>query len=210
MIPLTDEEHRINRTPYFTYLLIAANILFFFMSNDITAEIFGVRAGDILSGQNLTTLITSMFLHGGLLHLLFNMWSLWIFGDNVEDDLGPVGYLALYFVSGIVGSYAFALFADPESIAIGASGAISGIMASYLILHPRNRVLTLIPIGFFITTMRINAPIFIGIWFLLQFVGFSTATDSGIAYSAHVGGFLAGLVLTMILKKPVTREFQAN
>jgi membrane associated rhomboid family serine protease len=129
------------------------------------------------------------------------MWSLWIFGDNVEDDLGIIGYLFLYFASGIVGSMTFALFApDPAALAIGASGAISGVMGAYLILHPRNRVLTLVPLGIIFTTIRINAPIFIGLWFLLQFVGFTVAGETSIAYSAHVGGFLVGLILALILR----------
>jgi membrane associated rhomboid family serine protease len=201
MIPLSDEEFKPHRTPIITYLLIAINILAFIFILPEEAEVYGVRAGDILSGNNLITLITSTFLHGGFLHILFNMWSLWIFGDNVEDDLGIIGYLFLYFASGVVGGVAFALFAaDPAALAIGASGAISGVMGAYLILHPRNRVLTLVPLGIIFTTMRINAPIFIGLWFLLQFVGFTIAGETGIAYSAHVGGFLVGLVLALILK----------
>jgi membrane associated rhomboid family serine protease len=201
MIPLTDEEVRPNRTPIITYLLIAANIILFFMASESDINIYGLRAGDVLRGENLTSIITSMFLHGGILHLLFNLWSLWIFGDNVEDDLGIIGYLLLYFASGIAGGYAFAIFSDPDTIAIGASGAISGVMAAYLVLHPKNRVLTLVPVGFYLTTMRINAPIFIGIWFFLQFLGFAGSAEDGVAYSAHVGGFLAGLLIAFLLKK---------
>lgn len=201
MIPLSDEEFKPHRTPIITYLLIAVNILAFIFILPEEAEVYGVRAGDILSGNNLITLITSTFLHGGFLHLLFNMWSLWIFGDNVEDDLGLIGYLFLYFASGIAGGLAFSLFAtDPSALAVGASGAISGVMAAYLILHPRNRVLTLVPLGIIFTTIRINAPIFIGLWFLLQFVGFTVVGETGVAYSAHVGGFIVGLILALILK----------
>jgi membrane associated rhomboid family serine protease len=200
MIPLTDEEVRANRTPYLTYLLIALNNAAFFWATEADIELYGLRASELLSGANLLNVLTSMFLHGGLLHLLFNVWSLWIFGDNVEDDLGPIGYLALYFASGIAGGLAFAFFSPPESIAIGASGAISGVMAAYLILHPRNRVLTLIPLGFVMTTARISAPVFIAIWFFLQFLGFAAGTDSGLAYSAHIGGFVAGLIIALILK----------
>ncbi len=205
MIPLSDEEVLPNhKTPIITYLLIAANVIFFFMSVPLDAEVYGVRAGDIISGRHLETLITSLFLHANLLHIIFNLWSLWIFGDNVEADLGVVGYLLLYFAAGVVGSYAFAVFSSPDSVAIGASGAISGVMAAYLILHPKNRVLTLVPLGFFFTTLRINAPIFIGIWFLLQFLGFA-AGGSEIAYAAHIGGFLTGLVLAFLFKPTIRR-----
>lgn len=206
MIPLNDEELKPHRTPIVTYILIVLNVAVFFLSAPEDAEIYGIRAGDVLSGNNPITLITSMFLHGSFLHILFNMWSLWIFGDNVEDDLGPIGYLFLYFASGIAGGLTFAFFAaDPWVIAIGASGAISGVMGAYLILHPRNRVLTLIPLGIIFTTVRINAPIFIGLWFLLQFVGFTATGETDISYSAHVGGFLIGLVLALILKPRVPK-----
>jgi membrane associated rhomboid family serine protease len=201
MIPLSDEELRPHGTPYITYILIAVNIAAFFLTVPEDADVYGIRAGDILAGDNLLTLLTSMFLHVSILHLLFNMWSLWIFGDNVEEDLGPLGYLFLYFASGIAGGVAFAAFAgDPTVVAIGASGAISGVMGAYLVLHPRNRVLTLVPLGIIFTTVRINAPIFIGLWFLIQFAGFAVAGESGVAYSAHVGGFLAGLVLALMLR----------
>jgi membrane associated rhomboid family serine protease len=204
MIPLTDEESKPNRGPaIITYLLIAANVFFFATASDSDIEAFGLVAGNLLAGESLITLFTSLFLHGGFFHLLFNIWSLWIFGDNVEDDLGPAGYLGLYFLSGIAGSYAFAFFANPQDLAIGASGAISGIMGAYLILHPRNRVLTLVPVGFFITTLRINAPIFIGLWLLLQFAGFTATEETGVAYSAHIGGFVTGLVLAYLLKPKV-------
>jgi membrane associated rhomboid family serine protease len=210
MIPLTDEETRPNRTPYLTILLIAVNVWFFVTAREVDLDDFGLTAGSIVAGENLVTLFTSMFLHGGFFHLLFNIWSLWIFGDNVEEDLGPAGYLGLYFLSGIAGGYAFAFFAaDPGHVAIGASGAISGIMGAYLILHPKNRILTLVPAGFFLTTLRINAPIFIGIWFLVQFAGFYLAAETGIAYSAHVGGFLAGVVLAYFLKPSIENKTSA-
>jgi membrane associated rhomboid family serine protease len=201
MIPLSDDELRPHTTPIVTFVLIFLNVWIFLTVSPEAADIYGVRVGDILGGTNLITLITSVFLHGGFLHILFNMWSLWIFGDNVEDDLGAFGYLFLYLVSGIAGGVVFALFApDPNAIAIGASGAISGVMAAYLILHPRNRVLTLVPLGIIFTTIRIKAPIFIGLWFLLQFAGFALAGESGVAYSAHVGGFIAGLIIAFLLK----------
>ena len=201
MIPLYDEEHKTHPFPIITVLLIAINVYVFFTStSQAVVDEFGLHAGSLLAGRGLTDLVTSMFLHGGFLHLLFNMWSLWIFGDNVEGDLGKIKYIILYFASGIVGSYLFAVFADPSSIAIGASGAIAGVMGAYLILHPKNRINTLIPLGFFLTTARIPATIFIGLWFLLQFFGFYGG-NSAVAYSAHIGGFVAGLILAVLLRE---------
>ncbi|HYE22548.1 MAG TPA: rhomboid family intramembrane serine protease [Verrucomicrobiae bacterium] len=209
MIPLSDQEHRPNKFPIITVLLIAINVYFFLTVNPASIELYALNVSDFLAGRNLITLITSMFLHAGWLHIIFNMWSLWIFGDNVEDDLGMIGYLLLYFVSGIVGSLAFVfLTSDPNAAAVGASGAIAGVMGAYLVLHPRNRVLALIPIGPFLTTARIGAPAFILMWFAIQFIGlyFLSSIDS-IAYSAHIGGFLTGLVLSLLLRKRPTYAY---
>jgi membrane associated rhomboid family serine protease len=208
VIPLTDEEYKTNRFPVITVLIIAANIYFFVATTEATFNSYALNAAELLSGQNLMTLITSMFLHAGWLHIIFNMWSLWIFGDNVEDDLGFLGYLLLYFLSGVAGGFAFAFLAqDPiNSSAVGASGAIAGVMGAYLVLHPRNRVLTLIPIGPFITTARITAPVFIILWFIIQFAGLYLAGADGIAYSAHVGGFITGLILSLLFRKNTTDQ----
>lgn len=208
MIPLTDGTNKPTRFPIVTVILIAINTYLFFSSNDATINSYSLHAGSLLAGQGLGNLVTSMFLHGSILHLLFNMWSLWIFGDNVEDDLGKFRYIALYFTSGIAGSYLFALFADPSASAIGASGAIAGIMGAYLVLRPKNRILALIPIGFFVTTARIRAPIFILLWFALQFVGFYLGGDS-VAYAAHIGGFVTGLFLCLILRRRTAQAVYA-
>jgi membrane associated rhomboid family serine protease len=201
MIPLSDDAPRLKTTPLVTYLLILSNIVIYFVASETHYDLYSLRAGDIMSGVNLLTLVTSTFLHLGFFHLLFNMWSLWIFGDNVEDDLGTLSYIFLYLTAGITGGIVFALTANqPDYFAVGASGAISGIMGAYLVMHHRNRVLTLIPLGIIFTTIKINAPIFIGLWFLIQFAGFSLAADSGVAYSAHVGGFVTGVVLAFLLK----------
>jgi membrane associated rhomboid family serine protease len=150
------------------------------------------------------TLLTCMFLHGGWLHFLGNAWFLHIFGDNVEDRLGHLGYLFFYLFTGIASS-AIHIFSDPGSTipTIGASGAISGVMGAYLFLYPKARILTIVPIFFLIQTLILPAPIFLGIWFLFQFAqGVLPVTSmeaGGVAVWAHIGGFVAGLILAMLL-----------
>lgn len=148
------------------------------------------------------TIITCMFLHGGLLHFAGNMWFLHIFGDNVEDRLGHSLYLLLYLGTGIVAGLAH-LFSDPSSTipTIGASGAIAGVMGAYILLYPKAMVETLIPLPILFTTFSVPAPIFLGVWFLIQVAQGMTADNSGggVAWWAHAGGFVAGLGLAMLL-----------
>ena len=147
------------------------------------------------------TIFTSMFMHGGWLHIIFNMLFLWIFGNNVEEAMGRVKYLLFYLLAGIVALYAqVALSPDSTLPTLGASGAIAGVLGAYALLHPRARVLTLIFIVFFVTLVEIPAWIMLGIWFILQFVPAigqvatpDVAGGGGVAYFAHVGGFLFGL-----------------
>jgi len=148
------------------------------------------------------TVFTSMFMHGGILHIAFNMLFLWIFGNNVEDSMGRPRFLLFYLAAGIVASYAQALLdANATEPAIGASGAIAGVLGGYLLLYPRARVLTLVIIIFFVTVIEIPAVIMLGIWFALQFLPAIgqlatpdvSTTGGGIAYFAHIGGFLFGL-----------------
>jgi hypothetical protein len=156
------------------------------------------------SFQQVIALLSFMFLHGGVWHLLGNMWSLYIFGDNVEDRLGPFRYLLFYLLSGWV-SGLFHLFLNWHSPVptIGASGAIAGVMGAYLILFPRSKILTLIPIFFIPYFIEIPAFFFLGLWFLLQFLGAagSDPQGGGIAWWAHVGGFVAGIALVKILER---------
>jgi hypothetical protein len=148
-------------------------------------------------------LITCMFLHGGFLHILGNMWFLWIFGGAVEDRLGPVSYLFFYFICGIGSGLAQALFSWGSSLpSIGASGAISGVLGAYVVFFPASRILTLVPLFVFFFTAQIPAIIFIGLWFVVQFLsGLSTlnaprgASMGGVAWWAHVGGFVLGALL---------------
>ena len=149
------------------------------------------------------TPLTCVFLHGSLMHLLGNMWFLYIFGDNVEDRLGHVGYLIFYLAAGCAASLAH-LVTNAESTipTVGASGAIAGVMGAYMLLYPRAVVLSLVPLGPIIQTMAIPAPFFLGIWFLLQVVSgvASTAEVAGVAWWAHIGGFALGFVVAAALR----------
>ncbi|MCS7105787.1 MAG: rhomboid family intramembrane serine protease [Candidatus Aenigmarchaeota archaeon] len=156
----------------------------------------------LFSFSSIATIFTSMFLHGGLDHIFGNMWYLWIFGDNVEDKLGKIKFLLLYFLSGIAATFLHYLTnLNSEVPAIGASGAISGILGSYFVLFPRERVLTRFGYAF----VRIPAFIVIGFWFFIQFlfgtISFLGGIGSGIAFFAHVGGFIFGFAFTFLLRK---------
>lgn len=168
----------------------------------------------------LLTLVTCMFLHGGWMHVIGNLWFLYIFGDNVEDRLGHVGYLLFYFACG-VGASAAHLFAGPTSTAptIGASGAIAGVMGAYFVLYPKAKVLAIIPIFFIIQMIVLPAPVFLGIWFLLQFLqgtwSITSAQGAGVAWWAHIGGFAVGVIIALLLKasdlaKPPVAEIRPH
>lgn len=223
LIPIRDENPT-RRFPIVTVSLIAINIIVFIYMIQLPSEAafssfisqFALFPKSIIEGmplpQNVNavtpvylTLITSMFLHGGLLHIAFNMLFLWIFGNNVEDVLGSVKFILFYLIAGIGGSF-MQIAIDPNSTIpnLGASGAISGVLAAYLVFFPNAKVLTLIPIVFFIEIVRLPAIILIGFWFLLQiFSGLLSigATGGGVAYFAHIGGFIAGLILAIIIPK---------
>lgn len=163
---------------------------------------------------NWLTLLTCIFLHGGWMHLIGNMWFLHIFGDNVEDRLGHVGYLIFYLLAGIAASLTH-LFTNMDSTVptIGASGAIAGVMGAYTLLYPKSVVLTLIPLGPIFQTFSIPAPFFLGIWFVMQlFQGLVISAEAGgVAWWAHIGGFVIGFVAAAILRavgetKPAVEE----
>jgi len=161
----------------------------------------------------LVTYFTSIFLHGGWLHIIGNMLFLWIFGDNVEDRMGHLAFLIFYLLCGFLAGITHTLLHAGSTIpSIGASGAIAGILGAYLILFPGARVLTLVFLGFFITTARIPAVLYLGLWFLIQFLsgtaamGASAAASQGVAWWAHVGGFVAGIVLLPFFAGRKTRR----
>jgi membrane associated rhomboid family serine protease len=150
------------------------------------------------------SLISSMFLHGGIAHLAFNMWSLWIFGDNVEEAFGKAGYLALYLVGGVVATIGYAVFNLESTIPlVGASGAIATVMGAYLVLFPTHRILSLV----FLFFVAVPAVVFIGFWFVGQF-GVDPA--SNVAWEAHVAGFAFGVVIALLLRVPLLRRLEAH
>ena len=161
------------------------------------------------------TLLTAMFMHGGWLHILGNMLYLWIFGDNIEDNFGHGKFALFYLICGLAASFA-QIAMDPSSPipSLGASGAIAGVLGAYLVMFPRNRVRNIVTLGFFITTIELPAIVVLGFWIVLQIISqytasFShTAQSGGVAYMAHIGGFVTGLLLSFILRNRQTRRDQ--
>lgn len=167
----------------------------------------------VTSGDLVVPLFTSMFMHGGWLHLIGNMMYLWIFGDNVEDRMGHGRYLIFYLLCGVGASMAHIWFnANSRVPSLGASGAIAGVLSGYLLLYPRARVLVLLPILVFYQTFEVPALFFLGFWFLQQFfygvasLGISSAQTGGVAWWAHIGGFVAGAVLLRLFAR---RRYQS-
>jgi membrane associated rhomboid family serine protease len=226
MIPLKDDTPRYS-TPIVTILLIATNTAVFlhqvslgprlgqklvFLYGVIPARIDAALAGHAQLGLALEPLLTSMFLHGGWLHLIGNMWFLWIFGDNVEDAFGHFGYLAFYLFCGIASGVVHTIANSGSRLpALGASGAIAGVMGAYIVLYPRAKVLTLVPLIIFFFTIRLPAFIILGYWFLLQFlngVGSLGVTEAGgVAWWAHIGGFALGALIAAQLKRPYRTSY---
>ncbi|HEU5310905.1 MAG TPA: rhomboid family intramembrane serine protease, partial [Candidatus Eisenbacteria bacterium] len=166
---------------------------------------YALESGRLPFMDLVTPFFSSMFLHGGWLHLIGNMWYLWIFGDNVEDALGPVGFLIFYLVTGLAAGVTHFVLQPESSIpTVGASGAISGVLAGYAVLFPRARVVTLVPLGFFIQLMELPAVVLLVIWVAIQalsgLVSFGVGQSGGVAWGAHVGGFVAGLVLVKLFR----------
>lgn len=208
MIPIGDDDSARRTTPVVTYALIAVNVLFFLVelsAGDAFIERWSVVPSRLLANPvaDFITIFTAMFMHAGWAHLLGNMLYLWIFGDNVEDRLGHFRYTVFYFLCGIAATFAQVLV-DPHSSVpnLGASGAIAGVLGAYLIMFPRGSVRVMMGRGI----IPMPALIVIGFWALLQFVsGFGAITTTeqtsggGVAYMAHVGGFVAGLVLAVLM-----------
>ncbi|MDR4510507.1 MAG: rhomboid family intramembrane serine protease [Nitrososphaeraceae archaeon] len=214
MFPIHDDNQRIHGRPYVNYFLISVNIIIFlwevivtdFFSNpDKIAQIFlnyGAVPNSVLEG-NFLSLITAMFLHGGVAHLIGNMVFLFIFGDNVEDKLGRIKYLILYIIWGILAGLIHSVYASSigsgDIPAVGASGAISGVLGAYLIMFPRAKIYTIIA-AFIITTVRVPAWAYIPFWFILQIIFNFLNPLGGVAYFAHIGGFLSGLATIFLIK----------
>jgi membrane associated rhomboid family serine protease len=227
MFPYHDENET-QRTPYVTFALIVACVLAWVLGQGAGSTLllaesvcnYGLIPGELTAslppgtpfpmgdrlvcltdpGRQLSNVVTSMFLHGSWMHLLGNMWFLWLFGNNIEDAMTRPRFIAFYLLSGL-GAALAQVMADPASgiPMVGASGAISGVMGAYLVLFPRVRVYTMVPLGFFITSMALPAWAMLIYWGFLQVAGGVTSIfaeqTGGVAFWAHVGGFLAGVVL---------------
>ena len=220
MFPIADD-NPVQRAPIITWALIVACVLVFlwqlslgrlgdqmiFALGVIPATLFGYAAlpPELALVPPWTTIFTSMFLHGGWLHLIGNMLYLWIFGNNVEDSMTRPRFLIFYFVCGVAAALTQSL-ASPHSEVpmVGASGAIAGVLGSYLIMHPRANVRVVIVIFFFIRIVNMPAMLVLGFWFIFQLlsgVAVPTSEDGGVAFWAHIGGFVAGVVLTPLFKR---------
>jgi len=214
MFPIGDDDSTRRTVPLVTYALIALNVLFFFVEQSggdafVMRWAFVPRRFSANPAVDFPTLFTSMFMHAGWLHLGGNMLYLWIFGDNVEDRFGHVGFTIFYLLCGLAASFAQLVFSLGSSVPnLGASGAIAGVLGAYILLFPQGSVRVLQGQQ----VVQMPALIVIGLWILLQFFSgigsiSNSAQSGGVAYMAHIGGFLAGLVLTFVLRG--TREVQA-
>ncbi|MEX0618529.1 MAG: rhomboid family intramembrane serine protease [Pseudohongiellaceae bacterium] len=232
MFPIRDDNPTFSK-PIATIFLIAVNVFAWVFLQGLGAVEpmamsvcrFGLIPGDLLGtlpdgtlvqvgpglgcrldgGPAWHTLVTSMFMHGGWLHLIGNMWFLWIFGDNVEDTMGHVRFVVFYVLCGLAAA-ALQLVAggDPAIPMVGASGAIGGVMGAYVLLYPRVHVYLLIFLGFFVTTVAVPAVFMLGYWFVVQLVGGVSASGvgGGVAFWAHIGGFVAGALLILVFRNP--------
>ncbi len=237
MFPISDDNPRIY-PPYATITLIVLNLAAWVLVQGLGEEqalarslcLYGLVPGDLLGrlpagaaiplgGEWMCqfdgearplSLVTSMFMHGGWFHIIANMWFLWVFGDNVEDQLGPLRFVIFYVLCGLAAAGA-QIASDPASSIpmVGASGAIGGVMGGYALLFPRVRVKLLIFLGFYITTISVPAIYMLGYWFLLQLLGGIPAIGTGrggVAFWAHAGGFIAGLLLILPFRLPLRRN----
>jgi membrane associated rhomboid family serine protease len=226
------DDNETQRTPYVTYALIALNVLAWLLVQGAGSALtlaesvcnLGLIPGELTlsvppgtglemgrglvcltdPGRQVTHLFTSMFLHGSWMHLLGNMWFLWIFGNNVEDSMGRSRFVAFYLICGLLAAFAQVTFNRASNMPmVGASGAISGIMGAYLILYPRVRVYTLVPLGFLLTSIPLPAWLMLIYWMVIQFFGGlqSVGAAGGTAFWAHIGGFLAGVVLIKLFAR---------
>ena len=215
MIPLKDENPGYT-TPVIVYALIAINVVVFLhelslgsqldeffrlyavVPQELSASFAGNPPNQAVS--ETTTLVTSQFLHGGFMHIASNMLFLWIFGNNIEDSLGHVKFLLFYLLAGVLAALTHWYFAMGSEIpTVGASGAIAGVMGAYILKYPKAKILTLLPLGIFFTTVRIPAFFFLGFWFVKEAISsvasLGMPSEAGVAYWAHAGGFVFGVIL---------------
>ena len=220
MIPLKDDNPTSNK-PIATYLIIVLCVAVFLLQlgsqSYKTGHLFysyGLIPSVLMGHDKLpmdfyaipayATIISSMFMHGGFMHLIGNMLYLWIFADNIEDDLGSAKFIIFYFLAGIGAAMTQVLMDRYSQIPmVGASGAIGGVLGAYLINYPKAKVLVLIPFGFFSQLIKIKALYVLGFWFILQFINSNMVNSQGggVAYAAHIGGFVSGIILILIFNK---------
>ena len=219
MIPLKDDNPTSGK-PVVTYFLISICVLVFLMQlasqSYKTGQLFysyglipSVLMGhdklpmDLYAVPALFTIFSSMFMHGGFMHIAGNMLYMWIFADNIEEDLGPSRFIIFYLLSGVGAAMTQVLMDTHSQVPmVGASGAIGGVLGAYLINHPKAKVLVLIPFGFFSQLIKINALYVLGFWFVLQFI----SSGGGVAYAAHIGGFVSGMILILFFNKNSKRK----
>ena len=218
--PISDDNDS-NSKPYVCYSLIGLCCFIFLWQSTLPINLnqnaiynFGVIPAAVLGDQQglihpYLTIFTSMFMHGGWMHLIGNMVFLWIFGDNIEDSMGHKKFFVFYLISGIFAALLQALI-DPSSTTpmIGASGAIAGLLGAYLVLHPKANVNVLFWLFIFITVIKVPAFIVLSIWIISQFFSASMSSEGGVAYFAHIGGFLSGALLINFFKSPHIKLFQ--
>jgi len=226
MIPISDD-NPVSHVPFVTWLLIAACVAAYLWEvslgepvMDQALAVFGFTPStffgyeqapsEVLGIPAKATVFTSMFLHGGFLHLAGNMLYLWIFGNNIEEAMGHIKYVLFYLACGVLAALAMGGIDTASQVPmVGASGAISGVLGAYMLLYPRARVHVIIPLGIILYPLWVRAVWVVGAWFALQLVSaaFTDPTQPGTAFWAHVGGFVAGLVLTPVLKSRDVRYF---
>lgn len=220
MIPLKDEIKSYSK-PIITYIILSINIIVylyeFVLGNNKESFIyqFGTIPYDLFNPAGIDsylTVFTSMFVHANFMHLLGNMLFLWVFADNVEDRLGHIIFIFFYLICGIGAVFLHSITTPASKIPmVGASGAISGIMGAYIIFFPRARILSLIPLGFFLRIAYLPSVFFIGIWFFYQFVlGFASmgVRGGGVAYFAHIGGFIIGLLFALPFRMSKKKNYE--
>jgi membrane associated rhomboid family serine protease len=220
MLPLKDNIRSTTR-PVVTYIILGINIIVFFYELSLGRHLdafinqFGAVPYNLFNPAGFFSyipLLTSMFVHANLMHIAGNMLFLWIFADNIEDRVGHIMFIFFYITCGIAGTMLHSLATPASKIPmVGASGAISGVLGAYILLYPRARIAALIPLGFFLRVMQLPAYVFLGVWFFMQFL-FSISSlrtpGGGVAYLAHVGGFLAGLLWALPYKFTKRKYFE--
>jgi membrane associated rhomboid family serine protease len=216
MIPLGDASRRPLRFPIFTGLIIAANVVVFLLElvgGDTFISRWSLVPADIVAGRNWLTILTSMFMHVGLVHILGNMVFFWVFGPEIEDVMGPLRYLIFYLLGGLAATAA-QIIVNPSSTVpnLGASGAIAAVMGAFLITYPRDKIRTVLLFGWFARVTLVPAAVLVGLWFLTQVfseVGALAQTQSGgVAYMAHIGGFLYGMLTSRLFETRQRRQEQ--